>query len=220
MLISRLDRSWGAASLSLSLWLAAAAPAQAARVWVNGVQFELRSAVLAGDPASLARQLDGRWGARQAPASPMPPREILGRQRGPFHETLTLLPGPRAGSTRLLVAVQDLRVPPVALPAAPVPLPVSARLVNVVQFDASASSAAAFTIDAPGNPAAALRQLWRAAVARGWRAAAATPPSLAQPGAAIWARRGNREMTIVAAPAAGRARLVLLVTVDGAGASR
>ena len=205
--------------VSLLLSLGAAAPVDASRVWVNGVQFEIRSAVLAGDPVALARKLDGRWGARQGGTSEQSSRQILGRQRGPFHETLTLLPGPRAGSSRLLVAVQDLRAPPLGIPAAPVPLPAAARLVNVVQFDASANSAAVFTIDAPGTPDGALRQLWRAAAARGWQAAA-TPPPTAQPGAAIWARRGNRELTIVALPVAGRARLVVLVGGDGKGVGR
>jgi len=203
------------------LWLSLGAvdEADASRVWVNGVQFELRSAVLAGDPASLAQKLDGRWGARQGRASEESSREVLGRQRGPFHETLTLLPGPRHGSSRLLVAVQDLRVPPVGIPAAPVPLPAAARLVNVVQFDASANSAAVFTIHAPGTPDGALRQFWRAAAARGWQAAA-TPPAIARPGAAIWARRGNREMTMVAVPAGRHVRLVVLVAGDGTGAGR
>lgn len=217
MLSGRPNRVRVAASLLLSL--GTAAPVDASRVWVNGVQFELRSAVLAGDPASLARKLDGRWGARQGRASGQASRQVLGRQRGPFHETLTLLAGPRAGSSRLLVAVQDLRVPPVAIPAVPVPLPAAARVVNVVQFDASANSAAVFTIDAPGTPDGALRQYWRAAAARGWQAAA-TPPAIAQRGAAIWARRGDREMTIVAVPAAGRVRLVLLVVSDRTGAGR
>jgi hypothetical protein len=115
--------------------------------------------------------------------------------------------------------VQDLRVPPVRIPAAPVPLPAAARLVNVVQFDASTNSAAVFTIHAPGTPDGALHQFWRAAAARGWQAAG-TPPPIAQPGAAIWARRGNREMTMVAVPAGRHVRLVVLVAGDGTGAGR
>jgi len=212
-----------------ALWLSlgAVAEADASRVWVNGVQFELRYLVLAGDPASLARALDGRWGERQgrAPGRSSEPwqaqssREILGRQRGPFHETLTLLPGPRQGSSRVLVAVHDLRVPPAAIPPAPLPVPVAARLVNVVQFDASANASAVFTIDTPGTPAGALREFRRAALARGWQAVAA-PPMSTVPGAAIWARRGHREMTIVATPAGRRVRLVLLVTRDDTGRRR
>ena len=129
-----------------------------------------------------------------------------------------MLPGPKPGTSRFVVAVQDLRQPPAAKPALPLPLPAAARLVNVVQFDASTNSAAAFTVDAPGTPGGALRRLWRVAETRGWRAVA-TPPAIAQPGAAIWARRGNRQMTIVALPASGRARLVLLVAGDAAGAA-
>lgn len=216
-MLSRRSAVRAAAALWLSLGVVN--EAEASRVWVNGVQLELRSEVLAGDPASLARKLEGRWGARQGGATEQASREILGRQRGPFHETLTLLPGPRHGSSRLLVAVQDLRVPPVAVPPAPVPLPAAARLVNVVQFDSSANSAAVFTIDMPGTPVAALRQSWRAAVARGWQATA-TPPTSTARGAAFWARRGNAELTIVAMPAGKHVRLVLLVVGDGSGAGR
>lgn len=208
-----------AAALGLLLGAEAGAGSESGRVRVNGVQFELRSTVLAGDPASLARALEGRWGTRQPRAPGRSSREILGRQRGPFHETLTLLPGPRPGSSRVLVAVQDLRVPPAVIPRAPLPMPAAARLVNVVQYDASANAAAVFTIDTPGTPDGALRRLRRAALARGWQAVA-TPPTGAVPGAAVWARRGDREMTIVAMPAGRRARLVLLVTGEGTGVAR
>ncbi len=208
-----------AASLCLSLPAAAAAAEDAGRVWVNGVQFEVGSTVLAGEPNLMARRLEGRWGERLAGVSPSASRQIFGRQRGPFHETLTVLPGPKPGTSRFVVAVQDLRQPPAAKPDLPLPLPAAARLVNVVQFDASTNSAAAFTVDAPGTPGGALRRLWRVAETRGWRAVA-TPPAIAQPGAAIWARRGNRQMTIVALPASGRARLVLLVAGDEAEAAR
>jgi hypothetical protein len=117
------------------------------------------------------------------------------------------------------VAVQDLRVPPLAIPRAPMRLPSTARLVNVVQFDASAGSAVVFTIDAMGTPLGALRQLWLAAAARGWQARA-TPPASSVPGAAVWARRGDRDMTIVAVPAGRQVRLIVLVARDGAGAGR
>jgi hypothetical protein len=212
--LSRRNRASAAVALGLSL--AAVPEVEAGRLWVNGVQFELRSMVLAGDPASLARKLDGRWGARQGGTSEPSSREILGRQRGPFHETLTLLPGPRHGTSRLLVAVQDLRVPPVGIPPAPVPLPAGARLVNVVQFGPSATSAAVFTIDVPGTPVGSLRRFWRAAAALGWQASATTPPSKA-PGGAVWARRGNRELTMVAVPAGKHVRLVLLLAGDRPG---
>jgi len=177
------------------------------RVRVNGVQFELRSIVLSGDPEPLAQRLDGRWGVLQ----PLPEgsaRKVLGRQRGPFHETLTLTAGPRPGFSRVVVAVHDLRQPLAPMPAPPLPLPAGARLLNVVQF-VDGADAAAFTIELSGAAGAALERFRIAAVAHGWRHLAA--PAI--PGAAstgFWARRGARELTLVALPSAGRTRLVLL----------
>lgn len=178
------------------------------RVRVNGVQFELRALVLAGDPEPLAQRLDGRWGALQ----PLPQgsaRQVLGRQRGPFHETLTLSAGPRPGFSRVIVAVHDLRQASVPMPSPPLPLPAGARLLNVVQFADSADAAAAWTIEVPGAAGAVLERLRIAAAARGWRQLAAPSiPEAASKG--FWAQRGGRELTVVALPSTGRARLVLL----------
>ncbi len=190
----------------------AAPPGERGGVRVNGVRFELRMLVLPGEPEALARRLDGRWGERQTLDSAVgPSRSALGRQRGAFHETLTLLPGPHAGSSRAVVAVQDLREPPAPVPAAPIPLPVAARVINVVQFDGRRDGAATFTIDAPGAPHGALERLWRAAEARGWQRIA-SPADVNTPGAAFWARRGVQEITVVALPAASRTRIVMLLT--------
>jgi hypothetical protein len=139
---------------------------------------------------------------------------VLGRQRGPFHETLALSPGPRPGTSLAIVAVQDLRGRPAPLPPSPVPLPVDARMINVVQFGASRAGSATFTIDAPGAPGPALDRLWRAAAARGWQRLD-TPTAVGLPGAAFWARRGVREIAAVAVPAGDHTRLVLLEAADG-----
>jgi hypothetical protein len=197
----------------------AVVPEAGTQVRVNGVRFELRSLVLEGEPESLARRLDGTWGDRQALPSPSSSRAILGRQRGPFHETLTLSAGPRRGSSRVVVAVQDLRDAPQAPPAVPLPLPTASRVLNVVQFGEPGRAAAAFTVRAPGAPEAALQGFWRAAAARGWQRVA-SPASADRPGAAFWARRGNQALTVVALPAGAGARVVLLVAEDAAGASR
>lgn len=206
-------------SLASSGAARALSPEAGTQVRVNGVRFELRSLVLEGEPESLARRLEGRWGDRQALPSPTPSRAFLGRQRGPFHETLTLSAGPRPGSSRVVVAVQDLRDPPQVPRAVPLPLPMASRVLNVVQFGEPGRAAAAFTVRAPGAPVAVLHSLWRAAAARGWQPVA-SPASADRPGAAFWARRGSQDLTVVALPAGDGARVVMLVADDAAGASR
>ncbi len=184
------------------------------RVRVNGVQFELRSLVLAGDPETLAERLDGRWGARHR-LPERSARQVLGRQRGPFHETLTLSAGPRAGFSRVVLAVHDLRQESTPMPSPPLPLPAGARLLNVVQFLDSAEAAAAYTIEMPGAAGAVLERIRIAAAARGWRPLAA-PMIPGATGSGFWAQRGGRELTLVVLPSNGRTRLVML---DGRGAA-
>jgi hypothetical protein len=198
------------AIVAASVVLPSVAADGGAQVRVNGVRFELRTRVLAGEPEALARRLDGRWGALQATPSRSPARSILGRQRGPFHETLTLSPGPRRGTARLLVAVHDLRDPPRPSPAPPVPLPVASRVLNVVQFGEGEGAHVAFTIEAPLVPGTALQRLRVAAESRGWRRMPAPAVGNAG-GAALWARRGARELTAVALPYGAGSRIVLLV---------
>lgn len=200
--------------LSVAPIAQAAPPEGGDRVRVNGVRLELRRLVLQGDPEALARRLEGRWGQRQSlPGSSGRPRAAFGRQRGPFHESLSLSAGPAPGSSLAIVAVQDLREPPAPLPSAPLPLPAAARVVNVVQFGEAGTLAASFTIDAPGSPDGTVRRLWRAAASRGWKRIASPAPA-GTTGAAFWARRGVRQLTVVALPIASRSRVVMLESSD------
>ncbi len=205
--------------VSLACWtgdpgvVQAATPAQ---VRINGVAFALQLRVFDGEPDHLAQRLDGRWGERlQAPSRNAQAgggaygRQLLGRQRGPFHETLTLMPGPRAGSSYAVVAVRDLRRPPSPLPPTPLPLPAGARLLNVVQFGDGPGASALFSAGSDEAPRHALERIAQSARASGWQVTAPPSPSPAN-GAAFWARRGSRELTVVATPAGPGSRLQLL----------
>jgi hypothetical protein len=210
-------RAWLATAIIAA---GAAFPAEPARVRVNGVPFALQMRVLAGEPAALAQRLDGRWGQRLAspgakvaddsrqPSTPAS-RQVLGRQRGPFHETLTLLPGPRAGTSYAVVAVQDLRRRPASLPSAPLPLPAGARILNVVQFGDAPGASALFSAGTVEAPPRVIARLVQAARAHGWQVAGIAPPA-GVAGAAFWARQGTRELSVVATPAGAGARLQLL----------
>jgi hypothetical protein len=182
-------------------------------VRVNGVSIALERRVLEGEPEALAARLGARWGERLdvaarglAPVS----RPRLGRQRGPFHETVTLSHGPRPGTSVALVAVQDLRLPPAPQRSPPLPLPPGLKVVNVVEFGAARSSPAAFTLDTPAPPARALEALGAAARRGGWLLAAVPRSAGAQH--ARWARRAGSELAMVAIPRGAGSRVTVLLT--------
>lgn len=192
---------------------AAAAGSGATVMRVNGVTLGVEQRVFLGEPAVLAARLDGRWGQRltgPTARAPGAPRHWLGRQRGPFHETLTLLPGPQPRTTLALVSVHDLRRPPAVPAAPPVVLPPGIRLLNVVEFGATRGGAAAFTLDSAAPAPGAVRALVASAVAAGW--AFAPSPGGAARGRAYWARRAGAELAIVAVRSGSRTRVSLLVT--------
>ena len=199
---------------------AAAAPGPAV-LRVNGVSLATQWRVLEGAPEELAQRLEGRWGVRlpdlDASAAGVTARRLLGRQRGSFHETLTLSPGPRAGTSLALVAVQDLRRRPAPLPPRPLVLPAAARLLNVIEFGEPGGRATAWTFDLAGSAGAALEAITTAARVSGWRGIVG--PQVASGRRALWARRGAEELAAVAIRSATRTRLVLLVTPRAAGAA-
>ena len=203
------------ALLASSVAVGTAHAAPPVEVRVNGVPFALQLRVIDGDPAVLAQRLEGRWGERlgasggQQATPAASTRQLLGRQRGPFHETLTLLAGPRAGSSYALVAVQDLRRRPAALPRPPLPLPTGARLLNVVQFGDASGASALFSAHCEDAPPRVLERLAEAARAGGWQLVARLP-SRREAGAAFWARLGARELNVVVTPAGSGARLQIL----------
>jgi hypothetical protein len=180
---------------------------------VNGVTLAVEQRVLAGEPSALAARLEGSWGKRLVGPTVSPagaPRHWLGRQRGPFHETLTLLPGPQPRTTIALVSVQDLRRAPAAPPSPPVALPPGMRLVNVVEFGATRGAAAAFTLDTAASARSAMRALAATASAGGWEVAPA--PRATVPGEAYWGRREGAELALVTVRSGTRTRVSLLVT--------
>ena len=206
--------------LSLAQASSAAAAQQVAPVVlrVNGVSLAMQWQVLEGAPEELARRLQDRWGTRlPSPGAASSARRLLGRQRGPFHETLTLSPGPRAGTALALVAVQDLRRRPAPLPPRPLTLPAAAQLLNVIEFGAPAGPATAWTFEVAGAADVVLKAIDTAAREAGWRQRIA-PPLESRP-QALWAQRAAQELAAVAIDSGARTRLVLLVTSPVAGAA-
>ena len=193
-------------------------PPAAMVVRVNGVPLSISSRILPGSPETLADRLADRWGERLAvpERSPAAARRFsLGRQRGVFHETLTLSAGPQPGTSLALVAVQDLRQPPLVPRKAPMGLPPGMRPVNTVEFGQAQGAPAAFTFDTALAPADALVRVAGAATAAGWKPLAAPHAERGGVGGAWWAQRGRHEICVVALRSGARARVVVLLTPIG-----
>jgi hypothetical protein len=191
-----------------------AATATPARVRVNGVTLSLRSLRVEGPAGPLADALAAEWGRpSRLPGSVAPlhdeARWVFGRQRGPFHETLTLRPAGGAHEASVLIAVQDLRLRPGRLPAPPLELPASFRLVNAVEWPDDPDAAATFTIESALPPSLATTQIRRIAERAGWRTLAAPLPVGPARGDAWWAERRQREIAVVALPAGRGSRVTL-----------
>lgn len=181
-------------------------------VRVNGVTLALRSQLLEGEPDQLAARLAQRWGEpleapTHADSQGGRVRHRLGRQRGSFHETLSLSAGPRAGTSIALIAVQDLRRAPAQPAPPPFALPQGLRIVSVVEFGAGAAGAPrSYALDSGEPPAAALATVVAAAGKAGWEPLARPTP------AAAWIRRGADELTAIAVRSGARTRVVLLLS--------
>lgn len=186
-------------------------------VRVNGVTLALRSQLFDGEPAEIADRLAQRWGARlDSPrgtggargGGPVPYR--LGRQRGSFHETLSLSAGPRAGTSIALIAVQDLRRAPRAPAAVPFRLPTAMRVLSVVEFGSGLAAPRSYALDGTAAPEQALSAVVAAARTAGWQPLARPAPAAGA--AAAWMRRGGDEMTATAVRSGAHCRVILLVT--------
>jgi len=106
---------------------------------------------------------------------------------------------------------------PQALPAARVlpllPLPVGARVLNVVQSIEAGDAVTGFTLRCPGPPALALQRLQAAARARGWTVAGSNR------GAVIDLQRGTAAVRAIAT-GAGPGSTIVLVEHQSRGSRR
>lgn len=219
------ERSLLAMALSLVGWMpappSAAVDWQVARVRVNGIPLELRYGEFAVAQPALATALASRWQAMHS-ASPRDllsqsdvavGHTVLGRQRGPMHETVTL----RASApdrTRVLVAVRDLGATPGAPARLPIALPAGQRVLQVVEHGVGRAAPRTFTLDSTKEPQIALTQWRRALAAAGWSLRSAEPAGAAPRAWALWADRGHERIDAAFSPGPDGARIVMQVSGD------
>jgi hypothetical protein len=225
MLRAEPERALLFVAISLVGWMPAPSSAavdwQVTRVRVNGVPLELRSGELAIAHPTLVTAVAARWQGTDG----KPPHAavshvaiaaghtVLGRQRGPLHETVTLrASGP--GRTKVLVAVTDLGAaprPPTRLPAG---LPAGQRLLQVVEHGDGRSAPRTFTLDSPKEPQVALSQWRRSLAAAGWSLRSAEPTGAGPRAWLLWADRGLERIDAAFTAGPDGARIVLQVSGD------
>ena len=225
MLRSEPERALLLIAVSLVGWMpvpsSAALEWQVTRVRVNGVPLELRSRELAIPHPTLVAAVAARWqgkgrsgpNAAVAHVAVAATHTVLGRQRGPLHETVTLrATGP--GRTQVLVAVTDLGAVPRTPMRLPAGLPVGQRLLQVVEHGDGRSAPRTFTLESPKDPQVALSQWRRSLTAAGWSLRSAEPTGVGPRAWLLWADRGHERIDATFAAGPDGARIVLQVSGD------
>lgn len=225
MLRSEPERALLLIAVSLVGWMpvpsSAALEWQVTRVRVNGVPLELRSRELAISHPTLVAAVAARWqgkgrsepNAAVAHVAVAATHTVLGRQRGPLHETVTLrASGP--GRTRVLVAVADLGSVPRTPARLPAGVPAGQRLLQVVEHGDGRSAPRTFTLESPKEPQVALSQWRRSLTAAGWSLRSAEPTGVGPRAWLLWADRGHERIDATFAAGPDGARIVLQVSGD------
>lgn len=194
---------------------------QVARIRVNGTPLELRSGEFAIAQPTLVGAVAARWlwsGGKRPHAvvsqtTLAAGHTVLGRQRGPLHETVTLrASGP--GRTQVLVAVNDLGARARVPARLPVALPVGQRLLQVIEHGDGRAAPRTFTLESDKEPQIALSQWRRSLTAAGWSLRSAGPAGAGPRAWALWADRGHERIDAAFSPGPDGARIVLQVSGD------
>lgn len=189
---------------------------------VNGVRIDVVALPLSGEAQRIAAALAREWtAAGSAPARLHAIRGgwLVGRQRGPLHETVELRAAGWPGAVEARIAIVDLSASPPAAVALPLRLPAGLRRVQVVE-----------ELSAPGQPVVfvlssrvALEPTWQrlndALAAAGLSAEShVVSPAGARGAMRVFSARGARAtLDGVVRNARGGARVVLISRTPGQG---
>lgn len=187
------------------LWvLANPAVVWAELVFVNGIAIELRSLTVRGEPRAVALQLAERWRRREPEASvtlmETDAGVVVGRQRGPIHETALFKRGSSSLQSQVTVSATHLGLGARALPSAPFELPRGARLLSVVETMSGGGTSAEFVIAVNRSVVLTSAATRSAVLAADWRVQASEP---------IRAVRGGESLVVVVQPLNRGASLVI-----------
>ena len=182
-------------------------------VRVNGLAMEVRSALVDSPPESLADAILEAW--RDAGHAGLrfqtdPERTVLGRQRGPVHETVTLLPAEDPRTTTVVHASNDSRQTPSSVPAPPFTLPRGLKVMRTIEQVSRSRPEITFKISSELQPRETVERLRAALLDARWiltsRVTGIESSSI------LSAVRAKQEMTIIVADRDGETRVTLEIT--------
>jgi hypothetical protein len=208
------------------MMLAAAAASSSlsteARAWqvddvrVDGVPLSIRSGDFSVARPRIAEGLLARWEGSGAAAPIITAgdgRTVIGRQRGPLHEAVTLTDvGP--ARTRIVVTVRDLRIRASAPARPPAGLPNGMRTLRVVEHLGRADGARTFSFDLDKPPSQALERWRRSMAITGWQVRVMDSVGRDPQLGVLWATRGRERLEAVFGPGASGTRIVMQVSRD------
>lgn len=210
------------ASLSLqSAAFAAAGHGLPANFWqqqpltvrVNGLTMQLRTALVDSPVESLADAILAAWrdaGSAGLRFDPDGGRTVLGRQRGPIHETVTLIPAADPRSTSVLHAANDSRQTPASVPTPPFALPRGLKIVQTVEQLSNGKPLLIFQIESELRSMETVERLRAAILGARWMLTSRVDGI--ERSAVLTATRAKQELLAVVSDRRGSTHVTLEIT--------
>jgi hypothetical protein len=200
----------GAATHGLPTHLAAQPPLS---VRVNGLTMQVRTALVDTPAESLADAILGAW--RDAGNAGLrfesgEGRTVLGRQRGPVHETVTLLPTDDPRATTVVHAANDSRQTPSTSATPPFALPRGMRISRTIEQLDGTKPVLTFYLESELQLQETVERLRVAILEARWILTSRV--NGIEKSAMLTAARAKQEMLVVVSNRQGRTRVTLEIT--------
>lgn len=182
-------------------------------VRVNGLTMQVRTALVDTPAESLAEAILKAWrdaGNAGLRFEPDEERTVLGRQRGPVHETVTLLPTDDPRSTTVVHAANDSRQTPSTSPTPPFQLPRGLKVLQTVEELQGAMPSTTFIIESELQPAETIERLRIALLEARWILTSRV--NGIERSVMLTAARAKQELIVVASSRKGSTRVTLEIT--------
>lgn len=182
-------------------------------VRVNGLTMQVRTAVVDTPAESLADAILKAW--RDAGNAGMrfdqdQERTVLGRQRGPVHETVTLLPADDPRATTVVHAANDSRQTPSTAATPPFALPRGLKVLQSIEQLSGATPVQIFQIQSELQVSETLERLRVAIIDARW--VLTSRVNGIERSAMLTAARAKQELLVVVSNRTGQTKVTLEVT--------
>lgn len=182
-------------------------------VRVNGIAMQVRTARVDTPAESLAEAILKAWrdaGNAGLRFEPDEDRTILGRQRGPVHETVTLLPTDDPRSTTVVHAANDTRQTPSTAATPPFQLPRGLKVVQTIEALSGTTPTTTFILESELHPVETIERLRLAILEARWILTSRV--NGIERSAMLTAARAKQELIVIASNRKGATRVTLELT--------